>query len=75
MYKLKVNQILLKVQYNIIVRIITTKIKKKTRKIAKTENRFSGQNYKNTNSQTKKNKTIRNQITAKNIPQTTQKKN
>jgi len=42
---------------------------KKARKIAKTENRFSGQNYKNINSQTKKNKAIRNQITVKNIPQ------
>jgi len=38
--------------------------------MTKTENRLSGQNYKNTNSQTKKNKTIRNQITPKNISQT-----
>jgi len=35
---------------------------------AKQENRFSGQNRKNANSQTKKNKTTRNQITAKNVP-------
>jgi len=33
------------------------------------ENKLSGQNYKNTNSQTKKIKAIRNQITAKNVPQ------
>jgi hypothetical protein len=33
------------------------------------ENRLSGQNHKNANSQTKKNKAIRNKITAKNVPQ------
>jgi len=31
------------------------------------ENRLSGQNHKNANSQTKKNKNTRNQITAKNV--------
>ena len=35
------------------------------------ENRLSGQNHKNENSQTKKNKIIRNQITAKNVCQAT----
>ena len=43
----------------VIVRKITTN-KKKSRKITHTENRFSSQNHKNTNSQTKKNKVIRN---------------
>ena len=37
--------------------------------MAQTENRLSGQNHKNAYSQTRKNKAIRNQITAKNVPQ------
>jgi hypothetical protein len=47
---------------------------KKPRKIKKTKNRLSSQNYKNTNSQTKKDKAIRNQITTKKITQITPKK-
>ena len=38
------------------------------------ENRLSSQNYKNINPQTKKNKTIRNQVTTQKITQTTPKK-
>ena len=38
--------------------------------ITETEYRVSGQNHKKTNSQTKKNKAIRNQITDKKVPQT-----
>jgi transketolase len=43
--------------------------KKKPRKITQIENRLSGQNHKNANSQTKKHKAIRNQITTRNVPQ------
>jgi len=43
--------------------------RKEPRKITQTENRLSGQNHKNANSQTKKDKDIRNQITARNVPQ------
>ena len=63
----------------IIVRTITKR--KKSRKITQRENRLSGQNHKKansqTNSQTKKNKNIRNQTTAKNVRQAAppQKKN
>ena len=38
------------------------------------ENRPSSQNYKNTNPQNKKNKTIRNQITTKKKPELPQQK-
>jgi hypothetical protein len=41
------------------VRTVTTKTKK-PRNISQMENRLSGQNHKNTNPQTKKNKAIRN---------------
>jgi hypothetical protein len=39
--------------------------KKNPRKITQTENRLSVQNHKNANSQTKKNKATRNEITTK----------
>jgi hypothetical protein len=49
--------------------------KKKPREITWTKNRFSGQNHKNTNSESMKNKTVRNQITTKKIPNKKRKKN
>ena len=58
---------------NIIVRAVTAKTNE-AGEITKAENGLSGQNYKNTNSQTKKNKAIRNQITPKNISQAAPRK-
>jgi hypothetical protein len=49
--------------------------KKNPRKITQTENRLSVQNHNNENSQTKKNKAIRNEITAKSVTQAAPTKN
>jgi len=49
--------------------------KKNPRKITQTENGLSVQNHKNTNSQTKKNKATRNEITTKFVTQAAPTKN
>jgi len=57
------------------VNCIADSKRRKSRKTTQTENRLSGQNHKNANSQTKDNKAIIYQITVKNVSQAIPTKN